>query len=226
MANETATGIMFSESLPEDVDLTKIENYDDMDDGDLMDWLDTPGHYIMKVISVKTQDDSKHKPSENVLLKVTAAEDETQVGKLHLERLYHAAADRAVKLGKRMGVWSAEQHQAMLDAVNAGEPAAGPEFSPCIGKEFVVEIKSEEYNGKTQCKVNYVGIWPLNHPSVANFLARVRANKAPATAAKTVNKAEPAPTTGKGTANTATGAATKKAAPTKKQPAAAEVDDL
>ncbi len=219
--------ITFSETLPQDIDLTKVEDYDSMDEGDPVEWLDVPGHYIMQCMNVKTAEgDDSHKPSENLLLKVTGAEDKDQIGKVHLERLYHTASDRVIKLGKRCGVWSPEQHQEMLDLVNSGEPAAGPDFTPCIGKEFLVEIKAEKYKDKTQCKVGYVGIWQLKHADAVNLVRRIRGGATGGTSAKPGAKVEPAPAANRSTTASNGKAGSKPATPAAKRPAAADVDDL
>jgi len=53
----TATGIMISENLPEDLDLSKLEDFDSLDDGDFLDWVNAPGRYLLDCLNVKTQDD-------------------------------------------------------------------------------------------------------------------------------------------------------------------------
>lgn len=218
----TATGIMISENLPEDLDLSKLEDFDSLDDGDFLDWVNAPGRYLLDCLNVKTQDDGTHKPSENLMFKVVGGTPADQKGKVFMERIYHSAIERALKIAKRMGVWNDEQNAAFIEAVRNSEPAVGPDFAPCVGKRFVGVLKGSEHNGKTQIKLDFLGIWQASDPRVADFVASVQGagseSNSPTKSTGTVK--EPS----KGKTGSTAGTATTTAKP-KRQPAAA-VDDL
>jgi len=236
--NEQATGITFSEQVSDET-LAKLEDFDTIDEGDFLDWVNEPGRFLATLLSVRTKDNGE-KASENMLFKVVGGTPATQVGKVFMERIYHTAVDRSLKIAKRMGVWAAEQHQAFLEAVKNGDCAAGPDFSPCVGKQFVVVMKAEKYNEKESIKMDYVGIWQANDSRVADFVASLKGGSTaaakPATNGATNGNGKAAPTqsqpakepakpatTGKATSRTTSAGGGARAT---RQPAAAAAGDL
>lgn len=237
---EAATGIVISE-LPEDLDLEGLKDFGGIDEGSFVEWIDQPGKYIAELMSVKTQDNGGKTPSENLMLKITVGE---HAGQCYMERVYHGykALKRACAIGKRLKVWTEEQNQELIEAIEAGNCVNGPDFSGAIGKEFVIELRKDvdKQTGKESIKMSFVGIWGVDHKDVVGFVEKARgaggtpkATPAAATAASASTngngkhkaepvKAEPAKAGKAGAASTIAGKAATRAA-TKP---AATVDEL
>jgi hypothetical protein len=234
---QQAQGIMISEALPDDVNLDELLNYDEMGEGEFAEWLDVPGKFLAKLTRVYTQDDGNHTPSENLVFQIVGGTVEGQKNKLFMERIYHGfpALKRSTNIAKRMDVWTEEQNEALKETIRSGEPAAGPEFTPCVDKSFVIDIKADEHNGKTQLKMHFMGIWSADDPRVADFVTKVNAGITPSAEEKTETKKEPAKQTtrtttatqkGKAGGNAAGAATTKAGKGQAAQAPAGDVDDL
>ncbi len=229
--NQQATGITFSEQVSDET-LEKLEDFDSIDDGDFIDWCTEPGRYLVQCVSVKTKE-ANDKASENILFKILDGNPSSQKGKSFLEHIYHSAVDRSLKIAKRMGVWNAEQHQAFLEAMRAGDVATGPDFLPCVGKQFVVTLKSDTWQEKEKIKMDYIGIWQVNDSRVADFVASLKSGSAtskPATNATANGQAknsvkEPAKPASNGKTTSRTTSAVG-GARTTRQPVAAAAGDL
>lgn len=217
--------IAISENVAAELDLQKYEDFNDIEDGEFFDWVSEPGRYLAKCLKVDSQDDGTHKPSENLLFKVVGGTHKTQNGKMFMERIYHTAIDRLLKLGKRLSnvpdVWDETKHAEFVEAMQSGEPANGPDFAPCLDREFVIVLKKDKdkQTGKESIRMDYVGMFSADDERVKDFVAGVRgesgggvdsnggapAEKAAATpAAKTAAKNPPAKgTAGKPPARTA-----------------------
>lgn len=69
------------------------------------------------------------------------------------------AIQRAMAFGKRMNIYSKED----------AEKRAPIPFEKCVGKEFIIEVVADEYEGndgnlRRSAKLSYMGIWHINHP--------------------------------------------------------------
>lgn len=215
------SAIAISENVAAELDLQKYESYDDIEDGEFFDWVSEPGRYLAKCLKVDSKDDGTHKPSENLLFKVVGGTHANQNGKMFMERIYHTAIDRLLKLGKRLSnvpdVWDETKHAEFVEAMQNQEPANGPDFGPCKDREFVIVLKKDKdkQTGKESIRMDYVGMFSADDERVKDFVAGVRGGGsvsetvAPATTAAASPAAKPStkpagkPAAGKPSARTA-----------------------
>lgn len=153
----------------QDVDLNDIGDFDDVDAGGLP----AAGRYHVRLIDVEEQDDGEHTPSSNLTFQILAGTTSGQRGKKVMERIYHPSSDlesmndadkkkevskarRALGIAKRMDIYTA------ADLKDGKEV----DFSEAIGREFIIDLKEETYQGKKSIRMDYMGIWTVGHPDV------------------------------------------------------------
>ena len=115
-----------------------------------------PGRYLTVINDV---DETFEKNSSVVIgFRVLSGTTPGQEKKVHVEyfSVSEAALPRLVRLGLACGL------------IPPNDPPREREFVEAIGLPVVIEIISEEYQGKTKTKISFAGMWSVNNPEVAD----------------------------------------------------------